>query len=334
MFYSLSYVFFAIQLASAIPLNQLTKVLPRDVAYVALDEHRGRLEAYGLNGTHVGTYPAGRTIHEARNLGTDCSDITADELKTIPGYHTVLSHFDNNYDGKGRRFVANPYDREKERKGVDADELEKYRTMTLRACADNKPISFTTKEKETCVEDDAKFEGKISGADGQMRLGVSSTVMNEALWTTTRATSIANGLKVTIEGSFGPVTAGGSASTEFKITNSASKGEASQTTDTVDVGLWVIAPAGKHCSSSLKSKTCNYAAEAKISVVATGWIWGYYDNAAKNKKACHSDSTSGRHHKWAVNLDRILTQEERSSYIEAHGNIKARTKANYVAICE
>lgn len=71
--------------SSAIPFGQLTSMMPRDVAYIGVDEDRGEYVAYNLNGTTYGRYAIdskGESLSKSKRAAGRCAKLSIDELKT------------------------------------------------------------------------------------------------------------------------------------------------------------------------------------------------------------------------------------------------------------
>ena len=79
------------QASSAIPFGQLTSMMPRDVAYIGVDEDRGEYVAYNLDGTTYGRYAIdskGESV--SKRAAGKCANLSIDELKTSTLFSTPL----------------------------------------------------------------------------------------------------------------------------------------------------------------------------------------------------------------------------------------------------
>ena len=90
-----------------------------------------------------------------------------------------------------------------------------------------------------------------------------------------------------------------------------------QTTQTVAINI----PKDSTCNITYKQTSCSTHGSGQVPFTATGWVWFEYDS-----------KTEG-HYKWALNMDNLLSDDERSSYMKFDSVVSTDTKGDYQADC-
>ena len=70
--------------SQAVPFSQLTKILPRDVTSIAVDEKTGEYVAYKSDGSLSGRYPINARISgstPSKRAAPQCGNLSVDDLK-------------------------------------------------------------------------------------------------------------------------------------------------------------------------------------------------------------------------------------------------------------
>lgn len=106
--FALSMLFFVATVASAMPFNELTKLLPRDVAHIGLDERNGEYVAFRRGGEIYGRFPV--STQKVTKRDSTCGDLSADQAQKMPGWDILNQYADDNWGTGSRNVETNPED--------------------------------------------------------------------------------------------------------------------------------------------------------------------------------------------------------------------------------
>ncbi|KIY69241.1 hypothetical protein CYLTODRAFT_373153 [Cylindrobasidium torrendii FP15055 ss-10] len=294
--------------ATAMPFDQVTKVLPRDVAHIGLDEVAGEYVAYRRDGSLYGRFPADANTAPVVKRDATCGDLSIEQAESIPGWDAINQYADDNWGTGSRKTVTNP---------------SEYLDQPAQVCVTDEVVELSFEGDPVCQTHKTTTEGSLVGTSGTVAIGVSQGFNTDTSYTVSQASTL--GLSSTLEVKVGipevaDVTSSLTVSTS--VTDTLSSTFDVSYNDVSTVTITMTAPEGKTCSAVAETKTCNMQAKGSIRYLATGWIWFNYDS-----------KTQG-HYKWAANIDNILTnQDDRSSFADFHGAMSSDTHTAYQGTC-
>lgn len=105
---ALSMLCFVAAVASSMPFDELTKLLPRDVAHIGLDERNGQYVAFRRGGEIYGRFPA--SAQKVTKRDSTCGDLPADQAQKLPGWDILNQYADENWGTGSRNVETNPED--------------------------------------------------------------------------------------------------------------------------------------------------------------------------------------------------------------------------------
>jgi len=91
----------------------------------------------------------------------------------------------------------------------------------------------------------------------------------------------------------------------------------------------VTAANGKTCLGTVLNEQCTTPAEGKIQLAATGYIWFKY----KTARAPIAKPKGGKHKRYTVKIEDVLTLPERSVFINFSGSMNSTMRSDYFDEC-
>ncbi|KIY64474.1 hypothetical protein CYLTODRAFT_358413 [Cylindrobasidium torrendii FP15055 ss-10] len=295
--------------ASAMPFEQVAKLLPRDVVHIGLDEHAREFVAYKRDGSLYGRYPVDNGFNTPVKRDASCGDLPVDQAQSMPGWQAIEDYANDNWGKGSRKIVTNP---------------SEYLSQPAQVCITDEVIELSFEGDPTCQTHKTTTEGKLVGTSGTVAIEVDQGFNTDTSYTVSQASTL--GIDTTLSATVGipevaDVTTSLTVSTS--ITDTLSSTFDVSYNDVSKVTITMQAPEGKSCTAVSETKTCNMQAKGSARYLATGWVWFNYD-----------DETEG-HYKWAANIDNIITnQDERSTFADFHGSMSSDTKTAYQGTCE
>ncbi|KAL1696289.1 hypothetical protein GGG16DRAFT_43507 [Schizophyllum commune] len=289
--------------ASPMPAPRLNAV-PRDAAKLAVDEATGNYIAFDAADKHLGFIePSAGAL--GRRDGS-CAALSSDDVQKLPGWDKLVSQANDNWGDHKRKIVTNDSDypdRPASICAMDAGDI----------AIDGDPECTTSTQTLTTGVKDTTGIATVSQVTGTS-FSSSQTVTQEASISVGETVDVKVGIPEVAD-----VTSSTSLTTTF--TNSLSKTTTStsnqQTTQTVAINI----PKDSTCNITYKQTSCSTHGSGQVPFTATGWVWFEYDS-----------KTEG-HYKWALNMDNLLSDDERSSYMKFDSVVSTDTKGDYQADC-
>ncbi|RDB14767.1 hypothetical protein Hypma_016306 [Hypsizygus marmoreus] len=314
--------FLGLRLVSAMPFAQIASdVQYVNVSAIALDERNGQYVAYQSDGILVARFPvqAGVFDLEARDTDpTSCNQLTSDDVQKLPGWAKLYKEVTEKYGDGKKKIVTNP---------------DEYPDKTAKVCSDSEPVEIATEGPPSCIENIGSTEGTMDGTEATIKLSFSQGFSASAIWAITKMSAISVQSKFKSKFSFNPKLF--KLDFETSVTNTEEwsnwRTDSFQTTSSNRLAqeLWLTSPAGEKCKGSIKTRTCNVGGKGSIKLIAFGWVWFNYDSKTG------LSGSSDKHYKWAFNIDQMLPDtNDRSSFVDFVGSMKADVNAEYVGVCE
>ncbi|KAF9010330.1 hypothetical protein BDZ89DRAFT_1136474 [Hymenopellis radicata] len=284
--------------------------LPGNVTYIAVDTDSREIVAYLHDGSMLGRYPLEEGPDSVLNerVSPRCGDLPIEEAKTLPGWNAIEKYADDNWGDGSRNVVTNP---------------EKYPDSGAQFCVTEQVVELTFDKDPICHDTKSSPNGTITNTTGEVTAEIDQGWTTGSTQTVTKSATI--GVAKTFSFSVGvpevaSTTQSVTVSTEF--TNSKSTAFEVQYQDTTKTMVKIATQDGKQCQVSLSTTSCDMQATGKIQIYATGWIWFNYN-----------DKTKG-HYKWAVSIDAVLSENDRSSWTEFKGSMSSEAKSVFQGGCD
>ncbi|KAK0433152.1 hypothetical protein EV421DRAFT_1442929 [Armillaria borealis] len=295
--------------AIAMPFSHVVKILPEDIAHIAVDKADGHYLAFKRDGTLFGRYPIdAQSNNLGRRAASQCAPLSLDEAKTLPGWNAILDYANTQWGTGSRNIYTNP---------------AAYVDSPAQVCITDDVVELSYSGNPVCETHNTSTAGSLVGTDGQVQIAVQQGFNTDTSYTVSSASTI--GVSSTLSAQIGipeiaDVTAELSVSTD--VTDESSSTFDVSYSDVSTVTLTINAPDGKTCTATTSTQTCNIEATGNIRYLASGWIWFYYDS-----------KTQG-HYEWAASVEAVLTnQDDRSSFAEFKGSMVANTHTSYAGSC-
>ncbi|KAL0061732.1 hypothetical protein AAF712_011403 [Marasmius tenuissimus] len=289
------------------PIFSETDIKGRD-----LDNDYGDEEALGTraadadNSAHgdddfVDEYELDAFELERRQGAGSCSSVTIEELRQLPDFKKIEEHADKEFGTGKRNVIVNPKE-------------ARFPDRNAKACVVG-DVAFKYEGDPKCQTQKSESSGQLVGTSGKVSIKTIQGFKSKASFTTTQSSRLAIDSRVSASAGFGKlagVSAEFSVSSEFF--NSNTKVTESDTNNQNEISIDMEAKAGKQCTISTTVKSCQIQAKGALNLKATGWVWFNYEDKKKG------------HFKWAVNMDNVLNDDQRTSPMEIAGDVRSETK--------
>ncbi|TRM68513.1 hypothetical protein BD626DRAFT_626804 [Schizophyllum amplum] len=282
--------------------------MPRNATRIAVDEGSGTLVVFDNRGERLGLMDRDAFSSFERRGSGACTSLGADEVQKLPGWSKLVD-MANDYWGDNDRQIA-----------TNDDEYPDYPASV---CATNDQVDLTVNGDPECTTQSQSTGGDFSGTSGTVALQQTEGTSYTLETTTNRQASVALGVSTEVKMGIPEildVTVGTSLTTT--VTNSQGTTQSAtnnqQTTSTVTVSQLD----GQTCKLDFTSKTCTTKGSGSLPFVATGWVWFQY------KKKTHD------HWLWALNMDVILDESDRSMNLDFNSIVSTDTRSQYNVVCE
>ncbi|KAK1225448.1 hypothetical protein PQX77_011618, partial [Marasmius sp. AFHP31] len=269
--------------------------------------------AHGDEG-NADEYEVDRSGLERRQGAGSCSPVTIEELRQralllsalirlvlmlpmpiliVPDFKRIEEHADKEFGTGKRNVIVNP---------------KEFPDRNAKACVVG-DVVFKYEGEPKCQTQKSESSGQLVGTSGKVSIKTIQGFKSKASFTTTQSSRLAVDSRVSASAGFGKlagVSAEFSVSSEFF--NSNTKVTESDTDNQNEISIDMQAKAGKQCTISTTVKSCQIQAKGALKLRATGWVWFNYEDKKKG------------HFKWAVNMDNVLNNDQRTSPMEIAGD--------------
>ncbi|KAL1745597.1 hypothetical protein HDZ31DRAFT_63006 [Schizophyllum fasciatum] len=281
-----------------------------DNTVVSLDDEDNDIEtrAFADFGARAGPRRMARASFglEAR-AGKGCTAMDAATVQTIPAWDKVVAIANERW-GTGRRNIAT--------------NEKKWPQYPAVVCVDTKPVDIAINGKPQCRKHTQTANGVFNGTSGYVEISVTTGTDYKLETTTTKQTTF--GIGVTYSAKFEiPAVAeiGGSTTLSSQISNSLGETTSSAANQQVTTKINAQHKDGQTCKVDLDVSECTTHGSAQVPFLAKGFVWFEYE-----------DKVQG-HYLWAVRVDHVLQEKERSLFMEVDSVVGSETKASYGAVC-
>ncbi|KAJ7485370.1 hypothetical protein FB451DRAFT_1229452 [Mycena latifolia] len=282
--------------------------LPREATKLAYDPDTGLISAFDKRGDFLGnTLLIGRYNNLNKRDTGSCVDLSADDVKALPGWDTLEAQARTNW-GKGSYNLATNIDNENGYPAV--------------ACVSDSTAQVTLSDTPDCTTTTQTSSGTLVGTNGTVTLTTVKGTDTSTTTTTTKTTAFTLGVSVAATVGFPDIVdTTTTISTSLTVTNTLSSavttGSNQQQTSTITMS----AKAGETCTLTFTNKACTGSGTGSIGFVATGWAWFEFNSKVDG------------HYYWALNMESVLDAADRTSSLEFSAAISATDLANYSGSC-
>ncbi|KAF6747023.1 hypothetical protein DFP72DRAFT_1175259 [Ephemerocybe angulata] len=249
---------------------------------------------------------------------SSCYALTVDQAKTLPGWSKIEKYAQDTWGDGKVNIVTNP---------------KEYPKSTADACihATSLPVKWIDGGVK-CSATKSTIQGQVDGTTQQVTFQQQTGTDQTGQWTVTSASELAEneeftlGLDIPSDG----IKAGLSESTTTTVTNTRSSSFTTVNKNLQTTTLAYENKSGQQCEMTLETQTCIGTAKGSAPVVATGMIWFNYTD----KRAPKNDPKGPKHYKYAVDIASVLSEADRTSYIDFQGPVNSVSKTWYATGCK
>ncbi|CAA7261536.1 unnamed protein product [Cyclocybe aegerita] len=319
---TLSAFLLGLQFASALPYNQTAGAVS-DIHHVLHDPRSDVYHVYRQDGSLYGRFDPETFAREVEyeslqaRAGSSCTALSVDEAMKLPGWGKIEQYAKDKYGTGGYNLETNPKD---------------YPNAPATVCIDSEVVQVKMTGTPTCIDDNATIAGKMVGTSGSVKLTFQQGYSNSGTWSVSKSSALAQAVTFSAELSLPELgKAGGSSTTTATFTNTISSGFTTTVNKQATQEMSMNAPAGKFCSGTMKSRSCNVNGQGRVRLIASGFICFNY----KDKRAPVNDRNGAKHYKYGINiLNALKNKDDRSSWLDFTGSMKASSKSDYAASCK
>ncbi|KAF8874283.1 hypothetical protein BD779DRAFT_1630350 [Infundibulicybe gibba] len=226
----------------------------------------------------------------------------------VKGWEKIKAYADKKWGTEKRQIVTNTDD---------------YLESPATVCPADKVVNIELTGEPNCVESKLDTEGEMNSTNGTLRLTFEQGYDVSAEWVVTRESSFQESVRISATFHIPEIVdIGGAVTGTTTITNELTSSFRTTISNMMAQELRMHSPKGKKCYVKMDTKVCNIFGKGRLRQTASGYVWFMY-------KA----SPSGRSRRGAVHIDEVLSVDERSSYLEFAGSMKAQVRTEYEAIC-
>ncbi|TRM68482.1 hypothetical protein BD626DRAFT_626775 [Schizophyllum amplum] len=292
-------------LAGATPMpERRLATIPREARKLAMDELTKRVIAFDAAGNNLG-FVERSDFAPVKRAGS-CSALSADDAQKLPGWGTLESQANDNWGDGSRKIVTNDED---------------FPTQPAQMCAQDAG-DITIDGDPSCTTQTQSLDTTVTGTNGTATVSQTTGTSYSSQQTTSQESSISLGETVEVKVGI-PEVADVSSSTTLTttFTNTLSESTTSESNQQTTQTVAIAVKDGATCDVTFEETTCTTKGSGQVPFTATGWVWFEYDDKTED------------HYKWALNMDDILSDEDRSSYMKFDAVVSTDTKGNYQAAC-
>ncbi|TEB37008.1 hypothetical protein FA13DRAFT_1093426 [Coprinellus micaceus] len=247
--------------------------------------------------------------------GPTCNPVNLQDIQKLPAWSKVVQYAEEHWGSGGGPKVNPP---EYPERGVDA-------------CMNVATIQAQWAEQPTCEVIAGGQEGKVTNAELTASWKATIGTSSKASWSVTHASEVTVGAEYSISAQV-PTIAQFSSKITFSgtVRNERSSSFEATNDQMLEQTFEYKNVEGKQCNFKVDTNVCKATASAQVPVVLDGRVWFYYGEARKDKVTGEPDG----HYHWNVNLAQVLSEAERTTYIEIKGPVNAQSRTAYALNCD
>ncbi|KAJ2913612.1 hypothetical protein MD484_g6801, partial [Candolleomyces efflorescens] len=255
---------------------------------------------------------------------SNCYPLSVDQAKQLPGWAKLEQYAKDTWGEGGWNIVTNPED---------------FRDRPANACIEVARVPLQWAQQPQCSKSTAEIQGKSVGTTTKVAFDVEQgTEAKTSLSVTplilrlyiSGSSSITTSVSFNVGFSLpGGLDAGIDTSFSTTLTNEQSKTTENTSGKITKQHYEFDNEDGKQCKMTVETSDCAATAIGRIPVVAKGFVWFNYED----RRAPKADPNGGEHYKYSATIEQVLSEAERTSWIEVQGPVNTVTKANYETNC-
>ncbi|KAJ2933524.1 hypothetical protein H1R20_g3558, partial [Candolleomyces eurysporus] len=194
------------------------------------------------------------------------------------------------------------------------------------ACMNEPRIKIQWAQQPSCSSMKTLGEGTSKGADATISFVQKTGSEQSGSWTVTKSSEITNSISFNVGFEYSGFSAGMETSFSATVKNerfTMSNNNMQETTVTYEN------KDGNQCKLEIDTQTCRATGKGVVPIKASGFVWFYYPSPRASK----NNPGGSKHYHWAVQLSRVLTEEERTSLIEFQGPMNTISKTAHALNC-
>ncbi|KAJ3536754.1 hypothetical protein NMY22_g5897 [Coprinellus aureogranulatus] len=266
-------------------------------------------------------YLPGSTGQELKARAVSCFPLSRDEASRLPGWPKIQDFFartsGDNYDALELNYPETP-DR-------PAD-----------GCMDVAEIPINYAAEPSCTTSEQLLQGTVDGTTQTITFTEKVGTEQKTSWTVTNATTIAAeessiGVGVEFSVNFGFPGFGGSVTTSVNavFTNTRSNTFETTSSNMIETKFEFVNNDGQQCSFHKSTTACTATSSGRAPIIAKGTILARYPDPVPRVDL----PDEGSHYYWFANFEDILSEEERTSWIEFQGPATLSSVTAYGTDC-
>jgi len=248
--------------------------------------------------------------------GSNCSPLTLEQLKGLPGWPKIEKYASDTYGDGGVNIVVNP---------------PEYLDSPAVVCSQDGVVQIQVEGEPTCSTSTNHMVGQIDGTEGEHELDLEQSYSNTGSWSVTQESSLSIGAELSISvgiPAIEEVSAKITTSTTFS--NSLGKSFSTTVTEVSKQSVKYHVASGQKCDGTLTTKVCNIQGKGSTAFVASGYVWFNYEDSRPPK----SDPNGSSHYKYAIDIASVLTDiNDRSSTMSFSGSMATSSESHSDVIC-
>ncbi|KAF8888011.1 hypothetical protein BD779DRAFT_1672425 [Infundibulicybe gibba] len=240
-----------------------------------------------------------------------CDQLSVDDAKRMKGWDKIVTHANKRWGNGKRRIVTNL-------KG------DPNRTATI--CPNEVDIKFGDGSR---CELDGQYDspGEPVGTNGTTRVTGWQGYQVFTQLKVTRALSFGSKTRVSTAFRISKIfDYEGSVTTAMNITNAVGSEFKTTFYAMTNQEKRAVAKEGETCYGTMDAKDCDGVGKGRLRYTASGWVWFIYE--------APTGPEEDKKKNWAVNIDKLLSVDERSSDLEFSGEMKGFGQFNLRAVCK
>ncbi|KAJ3531615.1 hypothetical protein NMY22_g8081 [Coprinellus aureogranulatus] len=261
-------------------------------------------------------YPHQKVVaREITTRAVSCFPLQVADASKLPAWHKVTEYLDKTY-GKG-------YDT------LHFNDAQ-YPQRTADACMDVASVPIRFADEPRCSTSKAEIQGNVDGTNQTVSFLEKIGTEQKTSWTVTKESTVGFGVEFSLGFEIPKIGSGGvSVHVDAEFKNTRSDSFETTSTNMRETKFEFVNRDGQQCKFEIESQACTATATGTAPVIAKGQLLAKYPNRRKSAE----NADYGEHYHWFVNLEDVLTEEERTSWIEFQGPVSVSSNAAYQTDC-
>ncbi|KAJ3543923.1 hypothetical protein NMY22_g2962 [Coprinellus aureogranulatus] len=185
-------------------------------------------------------------------------------------------------------------------------------------------------DEPRCSTSKAEIQGNVDGTNQTVSFLEKIGTEQKTSWTITKESTVGFGVEFSLGFEIPKIGSGGvSVHVDAEFKNTRSDSFETTSTNMRETKFEFVNRDGQQCKFEIESQSCTATATGTAPVIAKGQLLAKYPNRRQSAE----NADYGEHYHWFVNLEDVLTEEERTSWIEFQGPVSVSSNAAYQTDC-